>query len=109
MPKFQFHIIARADDNTNLETNKFRSHDMFGEFALKTKVSWSKNVTEDRACPYQRLTGTTDTDVCILLALACSLESRLTTNRYVRYMFGDRDGEFEPDRANERYCRTLRQ
>jgi hypothetical protein len=109
MLKFQFHIIARTDDITNLETNDLRSHDTFGEFALQTKVSWSKNVMEERACPDQLLIGAADTDFCILLALACYLESRLTTNRNGRYLFGDRDDEFEPDRANERYCRTLRQ
>jgi hypothetical protein len=64
---------------------------------------------EERACPDQLLIGAADTDFCILLALACYLESRLTTNRNGRYLFGDRDDEFEPDRANERYCRTLRQ
>jgi hypothetical protein len=34
MLKFQFHIIARTDDITNLETNDLRSHDTFGKFAL---------------------------------------------------------------------------
>jgi hypothetical protein len=111
MLKFQFHIIARTDDITNLETNDhdLRSHDTFGEFALQTKVSWSKNVMEERACPDQLLIGAAGTNCCILLALACNLESRLTTNRNGCYSFGDRDDEFEPDRANKRYCRTLRQ
>jgi hypothetical protein len=31
----------------------------------------------------------------------------LTTNRHGLYLFGARDNEFEPDRSNERYCRTL--
>jgi hypothetical protein len=102
MLKFQFHIIARTNDITNLETNGLRSHDTFGEFALQTKVSWSKNVMEERTCPDQLLIGAADTNFCILLALACYLESRLTTNRNGRYLFGDRDNEFEPDRANKR-------
>jgi hypothetical protein len=109
MLKFQFHIIAGTDDITNLETNDLRSHDTFGEFAIQTKVSWSKNITEERACPGQVLIGAADTNFCILLALACYLGSRLKTNQNGRYLFGDRDDEFEPDRANERYCRTLRQ
>jgi hypothetical protein len=93
----------------NFMPNDLRSHDTFGEFALQTKLSWSKNVMEERACPDQLLIGAADTDFCILLALACYLESRMTTNRNGHYLFGDRDEKFEPDRANERYCRTLRQ
>jgi hypothetical protein len=112
LPEITPDEIARwflTDDITNLETNDLPSHDTFGEFALQTKVSWSKNVMEERACPDQLLIGAAGTDFCILLALACYLESRLKTNRNGRYLFGDRDDEFEPDRANERYCRTLRQ
>jgi hypothetical protein len=109
MIKLQFHIIARTDDITNLEMNDLRSHDMSGEFALQTKVSWSKNVMEERTCPDQLLIGAADTDLCILLAIACYLERRLTTNRNGRYLFDDRDDDFEPDRANERYCCTIRQ
>jgi hypothetical protein len=109
MLKFQLHIIARTDDITSLEMNDLRSHDTFGELALQTKVSWRKNLMEERACLDQLQSGAADTDLCILLALACYLESRMTTNRNGRYLFGERDDEFEPDRASERYCRTLRQ
>jgi hypothetical protein len=62
MMKFQFHIIARTDDITNLETGDLRSHNKFGVFALQTKVSWSKNVMEERFCPDQILLGAADTD-----------------------------------------------
>jgi hypothetical protein len=34
MLKFQFHIIVRSDDITNLETGDLPSHDKFGVFAL---------------------------------------------------------------------------
>jgi hypothetical protein len=105
MLKFQFHIIARTDDITNLKTNDLRSHGTFGEFALQTKVSWSKNVMEECACPDQLLIGAANTNFCILFALACYLESRPTTNWHGRYLFGDRDDKFEP----EQYCRTLHQ
>jgi len=81
MMKMQFHIIGRTDDITNLETNDLRHHDRFGDFALQTKVSWSKNVREERDCPDQLLLGAMDTDFCVLLALACFLESRLTTGK----------------------------
>jgi hypothetical protein len=41
-------------------------------------VSWSKNVMEERDCPDQILLGSNDTDFCVLLALSCYLESKLT-------------------------------
>jgi hypothetical protein len=77
MLKFQFHIIGRSDDICNLlETKDLISHDKFGDFALSTKVSWSKNVMEECDCPGQIRLGLNDTDFCVLLALAaCWLES----------------------------------
>jgi hypothetical protein len=71
MLKFQFHIIAQTDNITNLETIDLRSHNMFGKFALQNKVSWSMDVTKERACPYQLLSVAADTDLCILLVIAC--------------------------------------
>ena len=51
MMKFQFHVVARNDDICNVETADLRAHDVFKDFALQTKVSWSKNVMEERDCP----------------------------------------------------------
>jgi hypothetical protein len=107
MLKFQFHIIARTDNITNLDTGNLRSHNILGAFALQTKVSWSKNVMEEQSCPDQILLGAADTYFCILLALACYLESRISNNHHGRHLFGDRDDDMEPDPANSRYCNTL--
>jgi hypothetical protein len=71
MFKFQFHIIARTDDITNLETGDILSHDKFGVFALQSKVSWSKNVMDEHSCPDQILSGAAVTYFCILHS-ACS-------------------------------------
>jgi hypothetical protein len=108
MLKFQFHIIARTDDITNLETGDLRLHNKFGAFALQTKLSWSKNVMEERSFPDQILLGAAVTYFCILLDLACYIESRLSNNHHGRYLFGDRDDDMEPDPANSRYCNALR-
>ena len=82
MKKLQFHIIGRADDVSNLETADLREHDKFKNFCLQTKVSWSKNVLEERECPDQILLGAMDVDFCVLLALGCYLETRfLPTSR----------------------------
>ena len=42
MMKLQFHIIGRADDLSNLETEDLRQHDKFKAFALQTKVSYRR-------------------------------------------------------------------
>jgi hypothetical protein len=109
MLKFQFHIIGRSDDICNLETRDLRSHDKFGDFALSTKVSWSKNVLEERDCPEQILLGSNDTDFCVLLgALACWLESRFTcAHGDPHYLFGMREEPNEPKKAKGAYRYTL--
>jgi hypothetical protein len=73
MLKFQFHVISRTDNITNIEMGGLRSHNKFGAFALQTKVSWSKNVMEDCSCPDQIFIGAADTNFCMFLALVCYL------------------------------------
>ena len=112
MMKLQFHIIGRADDVSNVETEDLRSHDKFSSFALQTKVSWSKNVLEERECPDQILIGAMDPDFCVLLGLACYLETRFSTHQPApagrRFLFGEQDDDDEAVRINERYQRVLR-
>ena len=111
MMKVQFHIIGRADDISNLETVDLRQHDKFKSFALQTKVLWSKNVWEERACPDQILLGANDTDSCVLLALGCYLESRFSSFQQEmngqRFLFGLSDEDDEPFWINDRYQRSL--
>ena len=66
MLKLQFHIICRTDDICRLETNDLKHHAIF-DFCLKMKVSWSKNVREERQCPPQILIGAGDVDFCTLV------------------------------------------
>ena len=112
MLKVQFHIIGRADDISNLETCDLRQHDKFKAFCLQTKVSWSKNVLEERTCPDQILLGSMDSDFCVLLGLGCYLESRFSSFQQApngrRFLFGQSDEDDEPIRINERYQRVLR-
>jgi len=120
MMKLQFHIIGRTDDICNIETADLRGHSKFPDTALQMKVSWSKNVRDERSCPDQLLLGANDTDFCVLLALACYLESTLTEGKNEVFLFCD-DNEVDrplpngetqrvqvgPDRLNDRYRRTL--
>jgi hypothetical protein len=84
MLKFQFHIIARTGVITNLKTENLRSHAKFGMFVLQTKVSWIKNVMEERACLDHILIGAADTYFCMLLSLACYIESRFALSNKCR-------------------------
>jgi hypothetical protein len=108
MMKLQFHIIGRTDDITNVETADLKSHEKFGDFALQMKVHWSKNVLDERDCPDQLLIGAMDDDFCVLIALACYLESRLSSTVGNRFLFCDGEDDLAPDRLNARYYRVLR-
>lgn len=109
MKKLQFNLIGRTDDICNIETKDLRGHDRYPNMCLQTKVSWSKNVLEERTCPDQIIIGAMDTDFCVLLALSCYLESKFTINiGHPRFLFGERPDEEEPDRMNGRYQMLLR-
>ena len=121
MMKLQFHIIGRTDDICHIETEDLRSHSKFPDIALQMKVSWSKNVRDERHCPDQLLLGAEDSDFCVLTALACYLESSLTAGKQKDFLFAEgsqvqvrnQDGsqrtvEKGPTRLNAKYCRVLR-
>ena len=73
------------------------------------KVTWSKNVRDERDCPEQILLGADDTDLCVLLGLACYLESRLSPGEQCHFLFGSTNDNMETDRVNMWYSRTLRE
>lgn len=108
MLKLQFHIIARTDDICNLETADLKSHDKFSNTCLQLKVSWSKNVMEERQCPDQILIGSEDPDFCIIVALACFLESNITEGLQDKYLFAEEADDRSPDRLNAKYYRVLK-
>lgn len=88
---WQYHLIARSDDVCNFKTTDPRGHPQF-DFAIKTKVRWSKNVNDERSCPDQILLGAMDPKFCILLTLGLYLEEYLRQHPNARYLFTERDG-----------------
>ncbi len=70
---FQFHLIARINDTTQVLVDNVRVHDNFCN-ALKTRLNWSKNVTEERDAPWQAVLGLMDTAFCVLTSLALWME-----------------------------------
>ncbi|KAI2489078.1 hypothetical protein MHU86_25522 [Fragilaria crotonensis] len=65
MTNFQFHLIARVDDSTQLVLEHIRVHDTFAS-ALKTRLNWSKMwMTTD--APWQIVLGSLNPVLCSLL------------------------------------------
>jgi hypothetical protein len=88
MMKYQYHLIGRSDDIIHFKMTDIEAHPLFSQFALKTKVRWSKNVMDERKCPDQIFLGAMDPDFCILLALAIYLEEWLSGNgKDCEYLF----------------------
>jgi len=79
MINFQFHVIGRIDDTTQVLINHIRVHDSFPN-CLKTKLNWSKNVRDERDAPWQIILGAMDTTYCVLVSTATWLEMNLRTN-----------------------------
>jgi hypothetical protein len=76
---FQFHLIARIDDTTQVLIDNIRVHDSFCN-ALKTRLNWSKNVSEERDAPWQIVIGAMDTAFCVLTSLALWMELNFRSN-----------------------------
>jgi hypothetical protein len=112
----QYHLIGRLDDICKFKVTNPSGHDRF-DFALKTKVTWSKNVRTTRHCPDQILFGCMDPDFCVFLHLALYLEQYLGDHPQAHYLFtpdpyveGVRHDETQPAIANlkSRYYECLR-
>jgi len=79
MTNFQFHLIARVDNSTQLVLEHNRVHDKFPS-ALKTRLNWSKNVDDKRDAPWQIVLGSLNPVYCVLCSLALWLELNLKLN-----------------------------
>jgi hypothetical protein len=79
LTNFQFHLIARIDDTTQVLTENIRVHESFPN-ALTTRLNWSKNVTEERDAPWQIVLGSIDTSFCVLASLSLWMELNLKAN-----------------------------
>jgi hypothetical protein len=73
---FQFHIIGRIDDTTQVIMDHICVHNNF-EHALKTNLTWSKNVQDERDAPWQIVLGSMNPVFCVRISLGFWLESNL--------------------------------
>jgi Transcriptional activator of glycolytic enzymes len=76
---FQFSMIGRIDDCTQWEKDHFKVHDQFPDFAARARLTWSKNVREERDAPWQILLGSMDPLFCVLITVAIWLEWSLSS------------------------------
>ena len=74
---YQYHLIGRVDDCTQVQFESLQVNEAFPTFALKTKLNWSKNVREEADCPWQFIFGSNDSLFCVLISLALWLEVML--------------------------------
>jgi hypothetical protein len=80
MLSFQFAMIARVDDASQFLRENLQSHHRFPGMALKCRLTWSKNVMDERAAPWQTLLGSMNPYYCVLVNLAIWLEASLLAN-----------------------------
>ena len=112
---YQYYLIARCDDVGHFLIRDVHGHSdpRFSSFALQTKVTWSKNVYEERDCPDQIFFGSFDSQYCLLLSLSIYLEHWLgdcVDNSTKEFLFGDDRTEDvrAVDRIKANYSNTLR-
>jgi hypothetical protein len=69
MMNYQLHMISRIDCATQAMCNKLKKHTQF-DFALKTKLEWSKNVMEEQDAPWQAILTSNEHTHGVHLSLA---------------------------------------
>ena len=69
----EYSLIARIDCTSQFLAENLTTSSDF-DFVLRGRLSWSKNVNEERDAPNQILIGAMDQNYCTLLGLAVALE-----------------------------------
>jgi len=107
--RLQFNLIGRGDDVHEMETTNLKRHPQF-DFALQTKLNWSKNVNDERDCPPQIMLGSMNPLFCVLLDLAIYLEVKFSRDGslHSKYLFTDEVDEKAPKRCLAAYSRAVK-
>ena len=106
---FQFHMIGRVDDCSRWSAQNLCIHDTYPAKAGKAKLSWSKNVHEERDAPWQHLFGAIDWIFCVLLNVGLWLEvfhHAKPDARLRPFIFGFTD-EMDPEEAGKKAKRFV--
>ena len=76
---FQFHAIGRVDDCCKFYRSNLAAHDQYPGKALRFRLVWSKNVTDECDAPWQHMFGCMDWVFCTILHVGLWLEVYHTT------------------------------
>ena len=98
---YQYHLIGRANDTCHFEVRDVWGHRTFSDFALQTKVWWSKNVHDEGRCPDQIILGAGDPSWCVLIHMVVYLESFLEKHPNSKYLFTDSMIETGPNNRGQ--------
>ena len=101
---FQFHLIGRVDCCSKWLRQNLVAHDAHPDKAAKVRLSWSKNVREERDAPWQHLFGSMDFVFCVLLNLGLWLEvfhGHVPDGRHRPFVFGFTE-ELNPEKAGDK-------
>lgn len=104
---FMLHFVTRLDDASKTYARNLMGYCKFPDYAMMAKICWSKNVTEERDCPFQLMFGAADVRYDLPTALGLWLEWRFEhcpeDNEFVFCI----DGLDDPDRIKDKLRRVL--
>ena len=103
---WQYSLIGRNDDICHFEATDPKGHPIYN-FALMTKVRWSKNIAEERGCPDQILLGSMDHSMCLLISLSIYPETFLAQHLMAYYLFTEDTALNAVKRLKNRYSKRL--
>jgi Transcriptional activator of glycolytic enzymes len=103
---WQYHLMGRADDLCHFLIDDPRGHPTY-DFAIQTKVRWSKNIRSEERCHPQILMGSMDPAFCIQLRLAMYLENYLLMCPDTHYLFTEKNTPKASGNLNNAYHRIL--
>ena len=97
-------------DICNMENWNLSENEEFPDFALQTKVAWSKNVNEECNCCNQIIIGANNHEFCFLITMAVYLECHFTNNWGSPWFLfdGKHDADDKPLCMNANYNHVLK-
>ena len=82
----QWQLIGRVNNTQKVQVHNFSfSNDQ--PQTIRCRLTWSKNISEERKAPQQMLIGSMESKICVLQALASYLEQQFEATASTRESF----------------------
>ncbi len=104
---FMLHYITRLDDASKTYVHNLTGYRRFANYAIMSKICWSKNVLEERDCPFQLMFGAMDVRYDLPTAFGLWLEWRFEHCPHENVFVFCVDGLEDPVRIKEKLRRVL--